>query len=92
MPTRSMASTWTSARVAGGWRRAELSQTLAAEVAALEAARRAPKSPGISREISNTEGWELDLYTHLYTHYVVSGIRAVYPLYTLCAVYPLYTP
>ena len=31
------------------------------------------------------EGWELGLYTHLYTHGVPSGIRAVYPLYTLVA-------
>ena len=43
---------------------------------------------------NGSEGWELGLYTHLYTHYVVPGIHPVYHLYTLPKkeIIHLYTP
>ena len=42
--------------------------------------------------INEPEGWLYTLYTPQQCLSCSSGIRAVYPLYTLCAVYPLYTP
>ena len=50
-----------------------------------------PDDMGLCCQLQS-EGWQPTCVPHLYTHDAMPGIRAVYPLYTLCAVCPLCAP